>query len=497
MTAIEKKAGRQLRLIGLIAILAGPLNAQDASIYKTRPAGHEKNKELADVVHKANLTRYANDTNILVLPGLVADKNKQRVEVVVESTGLGDKSPCEFAIVGEQSEHAYEALAISFAKPGAIHQALRFIGKTPGEPVNPEALRSWARGECFAMSLVKDGAPPVPLERLVLDRRTGKTLPEAGYRFTGSFWIADPKHPGKKALAADVYPQMAILSLFNTAGSVLEVPYIASKGDVYKNMIPNPEHSFPAGGLLTLVIEPVKKEVAKGVKDLSLIVAAGNSTTTNRLTGLEQLKALAFQLKDGAVVLNEQPTISSMMQSLGVLDRNRNDCYLTVSFADNVGLGAVQALAPLLAIMDSERGIRIEPPPSGQLYYRAFTPDREFLDRDARMFHPWELALSDEAGAVAGRLLGFNSVYTNGSSQAKLELTELKISSPLALRKAFDAAAAAPAKPGQISRPPVIMVFAPSTLKYGQLLQFLGPVLPTHKTVHVYLDEPLPAFSGN
>lgn len=497
MTAVEKKAGRQFRLIGLIAILAWPLNAQDASIYKFRPAGHEKNKELADVAHKANLTRYANDTNILVLPGLVADKNKQRVEVVVESTGLDPKSPCEFTIVGEQSEHAYEALAISFAKPGAIHQALQFIGKTPGEPVNLEALRFWARGDCFEMSLVKDGAPPVLLERLVLDQRTGKTLPEVGFRFTGSTRLADPKHREKKTIAADVYQPMAILSLFNTAGSVLEVPYVASKVDVYQNMTPNPEYTFPAGALLTLVIEPVKKEVAKCAKDLSLIVAAGNSTTTNRLTGLERIKALAFQLKDGTVVLNEQPTISSVMQSLGVLDRKRNDYYLTVCFEGDVELGAAQALAPLLSIMDCERGIRIEPPPSGQLYYRAFTPDRELLDRDARMFHPWELALSDEAGAVAGRLLGFNSVYTNGSSQAKLELTELKISSPLSLRKALDAEAAAPAKPGQISRPPVIMVFAPATLKYGQLLQFLGPVLPTHKTVHVYLDEPLPAFSGN
>ena len=102
-------------------------------------------------------------------------------------------------------------------------------------------------------------------------------------------------------------------------------------------------------------------------------------------------------------MLNEQPTISSVMQALGALDRKKVDYYLTLSFADNVELGAAQAFVPLLAIMDSERGIRIEPSPTDQLYYRAFTPDKELLNRDTRMFHPWELALSDEAGAVSGR----------------------------------------------------------------------------------------------
>ena len=497
MKADRTGAIRQFCLIALVSMLAWPLLAQERDQYKTKPVGHEQNQQLATNAYQANLKKYVGDTNILVLPGLIADKNKQRIEVMVESTGLNPKSPCEFTIVGEQSEHAYETLLIAFAQPSAIYQALQFIGKSPGEPADPEALRFWARGECFELGLVKDGEPPVRLEKLVLDKRTGKTLPETGFRFTGSTWVADPKQRGKKSLAADVYQPMAIVSLFNTPGSVLEVPYVASKEDVYQNTTANPEHSFPSGALMTLVLEPVKKEAAKGVKDLSLTVAAGNSTSTNRMTGLERIKSLSFQLKDAAVVLNEQPTISSVMQALGALDRKKVDYYLTLSFADNVELGAAQALVPLLAIMDSERGIRIEPPPTDQLYYRAFTPDKELLNRDTRMFHPWELALSDEAGAVSGRLLAINSVYTNGSSQAKLEITELKISSPLALRKAMDAEAAAPAKSGQASRPPVMMVFAPATLKYGQLLKFLGPVLPAHKTVHVYLDEPMPPFSGN
>jgi hypothetical protein len=34
----------------------------------------------------------------------------------------------------------------------------------------------------------------------------------------------------------------------------------------------------------------------------------------------------------------------------------------------------------------------------------------------------------------------------------------------------------------------VILVYAPPTLTYGQLMGFVGPALSTHGTVHVYLD---------
>ena len=47
-----------------------------------------------------------------------------------------------------------------------------------------------------------------------------------------------------------------------------------------------------------------------------------------------------------------------------------------------------------------------------------------------------------------------------------------------------------------MAKPPVIMVFAPASLKYGQLMKFLELALPTHKTIHVYVDEPVPPFPG-
>ncbi len=484
-----------LPVISLVFLLKASLLAQEPNLYKSKPVGHENNKQLAAIAYETNLKLHINDRNFLVLPGLVADKQKQRIDVMVESTGLAQHAPCEFTIVGYNSEHGYETLLIAFAQPSAVSQALQFIGKTPGQPFEPDALRYWARGECFELSLVNGGEPPIRLEKLLLDRRTDKTFPEAGFRFTGSKWMTDPKHPGQRSFAADALQPMAIVSLFNTTYSVLEVPYAATQGEVYQNISVNPEHHFSEGKLLNLIIEPVKQEDAKGVKDLVLSVSAGHPSTTNLLLGLARLKNLAFELKEGPQLLNEQPSISSVMQALGLCDRKKNEYYLTVSFGNDVKLGEAQALASILSIMDSERGVRVEPPPQGQIHYRAFNPDRNLLDRDKRMFHPWELYLSEKDGAVSGKLLAIHSFYANGGSRTELKSTGRIVSDSRTLVQALAAMDEQALKSCQQAGLPVIMVFAPSYLKYGQLAKFLELALPTHKMVYVYLDETMPPIS--
>jgi hypothetical protein len=108
------------------------------------------------------------------------------------------------------------------------------------------------------------------------------------------------------------------------------------------------------------------------------------------------------------------------------------------------------------------------------------------------LYHPWELALAEKDGRVSGRLLLIDSVWKRGASASELEITALPVSGPQDLRKELDAEVERARKADQRAKPPVIMVFAPSTLKYGQLMEFMGPALPTHKMVHVYLDIPLP-----
>jgi hypothetical protein len=106
--------------------------------------------------------------------------------------------------------------------------------------------------------------------------------------------------------------------------------------------------------------------------------------------------------------------------------------------------------------------------------------------------HPWELSLTEKDGKLSGRLLLINSVWKEGGSKPELEITELPVSGAKDLRKELDAEAERTRKADRMAKPAVILVFAPSTLKYGQLAKFLEPALPTHKMIHVYVDKPQP-----
>ena len=466
--------------------------AEDENVpVKSRPEGHAKNRQRAASAHEANLKKYKDDKDVLVLPGLVADKKRQRVEVLVESTGLRQEAPCEFTIIDETSEHGYEALLMSLAKPSAIHRAVKFIGREPGEPFDPESLRFWAKGEPFVLSLVEDKKRPVRLEQLLIDRRTGKPLPERGFLFTGSQMVPDSDEPKKQVYAADYYQPKAIVSLFNSTFSVLEVPYRAPKSEVYQNTVVNPDHAFPEGTLLTLVIEPLDKEHARRVKDLVLRVEPGGSAAAPAASGVERLNRLRLQLKDAATVLNAQPTLASLFEALAALDK-KHEYFLKVSFGDEVELGDAKLLARILSVTDSEKGIRIDPPPAGQLYYGAFLPNPDLLDRDARMDHPWELCLTEKDGKVSGKLLRVESVWKDGSSKPELRFTELPVADAKDLRRELDAEAEATKKAGRMARPAAILVFAPPTLKCGQLTKYLGTALSTHKMLQVYVDVPQP-----
>ena len=479
-------------LLAWLCCLVSSLPAQDSPPYRSKPKGHEQNRQQVSQTYLGNVKKYANDTNRLVLPGLVADQRRQRIEMLVERTGVGPDAPCEFTIISETSDHGYEALLIAFAKPSDVHRALEFIGQAPGEPFDPGSLRFWAKGEPFVLSLAATNEPPRRIEELLLDRRTGQSLRNEGFLFTGSRRVPALTDPQKQVYAADEYQPKSIVSLFNATDTVLQVPYLASKEMVYQNTIVNPAWAWPEGTLLTLVIESARNDGSKWAKDLVLQVAASPSPDGKPWTGLERLTSLNLLLKNSEGVLNAKPTVLSVVESLALLDRKKHAYYLTVRFEEDVQLGQAQALAKILSSIDCEQGVRIEPPPAGQLYYKAFTPDEVLLDRQGRIFHPWELSVTEKDGQVLGHLLSVESVWKEGAAASELAITDTPVSGPRELGKELEAEVARVKRTNQRAKPPVIMVFAPATLTYGRLKKFLDPALPTHPIIHVYVDIPRP-----
>lgn len=83
-------------------------------------------------------------------------------------------------------------------KPSEVHKALESLGLKPGKPARGEGAR--ASGPEVSLSLLlptADGSTKeVPIEKTLIDRKTGKPLPPLKWHFTGSVMKQpDPEKP--------------------------------------------------------------------------------------------------------------------------------------------------------------------------------------------------------------------------------------------------------------------------------------------------------------
>jgi hypothetical protein len=379
-----------------------------------------------------------------------------------------------------------------------------------GRPVDVRNLRFWPKGERVFMTFApqKTGDwPPIRAERLVLDKRTNKTLPDTGFVFTGSYMADSPGNPGAKAYAADVLGPNAVATSYNEANSVFDVPRIANQSDVYDDQIVNPAHFLPTGGLARVILEPEYKGGKKRVEDLVLEARplgeepaqreplralnpdtppAAPGETLAALPGdvapfrSNEINTLQYVLTSAdGVVLTDRTDLNAVVRRFATLAENGHDAFVSLRFAGALPLRVVRQLAFLFSTMDSESGIRIEPPAEGQLYYKAFMPNERFRERAGRWAQPWELRLAAGPTGVSGTLHQIREKEGQGG-RPDLDVIPHDVPGPDALRKALDQHG-----PGL----PVILVFAPSGLRYGALVKFIQPALRTHGTIHVFLED--------
>ena len=95
--------------------------------------------------YETNLAKYANNPDMMVKSGLLANRREKWVRIAAEATGVPSGDPMEFWLISQESGHDYEAVAVSFAQPSDVHEALVFIGLTPGWPVSYNRFRFWPK----------------------------------------------------------------------------------------------------------------------------------------------------------------------------------------------------------------------------------------------------------------------------------------------------------------------------------------------------------------
>lgn len=113
---------------------------------------------------------------------------------------LAEIYPLEVICTFAKGEKKHETVVTSEVKPSEIHKALESLGLKPGKPAKGEGAKAEGPETEIFVEIPKAGAPPerIAIEKLIVDRTTGKPLPKLKWLFTGSAQKQpDPDKPEK------------------------------------------------------------------------------------------------------------------------------------------------------------------------------------------------------------------------------------------------------------------------------------------------------------
>ena len=118
---------------------------------------------------------------------------------------LAEIYPLEVICTSAKGEKKHETVVTSEAKPSEIHKALESLGLKPGKPAKGEDAKAEGPETEIFLEIAKSDAPPerIAIEKLMVDRKTGKPMPKLKWYFTGSaLKQPDPDKP-EKVFGAD------------------------------------------------------------------------------------------------------------------------------------------------------------------------------------------------------------------------------------------------------------------------------------------------------
>ena len=438
----------------------------------------------------------------LRLPRVVANRMTKRIEIDARTTDVKKGDILEFLLIARPSGHSYESLAVTDAKPSDVQKALEFIGMEPGHGVDPRKLRFWPKGERVVVSLLLKNAPagtkPIRAEKLVLNERTKEPIPESGFVFIGSQMIDEElfegrepgkkggtitRKTGKKLFAADVREPNSIFANYNESDSIFDVPRLAPQNDVYRSRVANPNMMLPTNAPVTFIIEPEYKDGKKRVRNLALTAAPAAEGGTG-------LAGTVFTLTDSDTgkLLLEKSALNPVLKTFTTLVEQSHDPFVTLHLADSLTVRTAHQVCKLLSSVDTDTGIRMDPPPAGHLYYRAFIPNEKLRKREDRVVQPWELHLSMADGKLSGKLTAIEQIWHEDRLRPDLKAVETQVADAAALAAQLVKDAEERKKAEKSPRLAIILVFSPPTVTHARLMGFVGPALKTHPIIHVYLE---------
>jgi hypothetical protein len=155
----------------------------------------------------------------------------------------------------EGGEKAHETVVTIDVKPSEVHKALEGLGLKPGKPAFGED--SAAEGPELKVSLELPNGRIVPIEKTLVDKKTGKAMPPLKWHFTGSAMKQlDPNKP-EQTYGADV--TRTLIGIFPVTNFTVIQSNLTMKDEPVVKMETNKNLLPPEGTAVKLIITPAGK----------------------------------------------------------------------------------------------------------------------------------------------------------------------------------------------------------------------------------------------
>jgi hypothetical protein len=400
-------------------------------------------------------------------PGVVADAQKREVRLLAEAVGHRVGITTEFLLVGPLSDRAYEAAAVTVAKPSDIVRAVERLGIARGGGVGSRPFRFWPCGERFTATVRRldvSGAAERPLQTLVLDADpAAPLLGEGGLVFAGGRWEGAD---AQRACLTDTQMPSSVIALYNEPGTLFDVPFQVGQSEVYGRL--TLAEALPYGALLEVVLRPfMPKDGAARVLPLTVLAAMAGTEVEVTCKGA-----------DGAVL--KRAGMAEALTWLRAQTEAGREPFVTVGMDDAMPLKRAADVARVFGMLDG-KGIKLDGKTEQGLFPRAFLPQEKWRERKDRNPQPFELHVEKRAdGTVAKKLIFIEEDWNVQGLDPKLTPCDYPFENWDEFPKLVEKTGGADSKVG------LLFVFAPADLPLSQFMPGVRAVSERLPLVYVF-----------
>ena len=295
--------------------------------------------------------------------GVAVDAAAHSVRILVEATGLGPADTVEFFAIGPLSDRAYESFFVTVASPAAIADVIERAGVPRGVPPDIAGARLWPCGEKLTLTATPvsmneaggsrscataTNAPVLAFADLLVD----KAEKEEGAILSAPVVYTGGARDASGAVVAATNIPCAVFALYSHTPSLLQLNGQFDQSTVYGRF--HAKKKWPAGSLFELALR-----------------WDGRTTVLRRDVELTV------------------PTLKEKLMALRA-DAAAHDLFVRMSFGGGTTVGEAAEIAGALSLVDG-KGLKMDSPPPGKFFFRAFLPDPAWRERPGRMFQPFEV----------------------------------------------------------------------------------------------------------